>query len=58
MTRAQIAVHPLSKGATEVKIIERNWGIERCYVTPDGESACTPATFSTNHRNLDWTCFA
>ena len=58
MVRPQIAVQPLSKGSTEVKIIERSWGIERCYVTPDGEKVCTPAPFSTNHRNLDWTCCA
>ena len=58
MTRAQIPAHPLPKSSTEVKIIERSWGIERCYVTPDGEKVCTPAPFSTNRRNLDWTCFA
>ena len=58
MIRAQIAAHPLSKGSTEVKIIERSWGIERCYVTPDGEKVCTPAPFLTNHRNLDWNCAA
>jgi len=58
MTRAQIAAPPLPKGSTEVKIIERSWGIERCYVTPDGEKVCTPAPFLTNHRNLDWTCLA
>ena len=56
MTIAQIAALPLTKGATEVKIIERSWGIERCYVTPDGEKVCTPAPFLTNHRNLDWAC--
>ncbi len=58
MMRARIAATPLPKGLTEVKIIERSWGIERCYVTPDGEKVCTPAPFLTNHRNLDWTCFA
>ena len=58
MTRAQFAAPPLPKGSTEVKIIERGWGIERCYVTPDGEKVCTPAPFLTNHRNLDWTCLA
>ena len=58
MIRSQIKVSLLPKGATEVKIIERSWGIERCYVTPDGEKVCTPAPFSTNHRNLDWTCCA
>ena len=58
MIRAQIAAPPLSKGSTEVKIIERSWGIERCYVTPDGEKVCTPAPFLTNHRKLNWTCSA
>jgi len=58
MTRAQIAAPPLPKASTEVKIIERSWGIERCYVTPDGEKVCTPTPFSTNYRNLDWTCFS
>ena len=58
MIRTQVEVLPLLKGSTEVKIIERSWGIERCYVTPDGEKICTPAPFSTNHRNLDWTCYA
>ena len=58
MTRAQIAAPPLPKGSTEVKIIERSWGIERCYVTQDGDKVCTPAPFLTNHRNLDWTYFA
>tara|TARA_Y100001968_G_C19272399_1_gene674932 strand:+ start:808 stop:984 length:177 start_codon:yes stop_codon:yes gene_type:complete len=54
MIKAQIAEPPLIKGSAEVRIIERSWGIERCYVTPDGEKVCTPAPFSTNHRNLDW----
>ena len=58
MKRAQIGSIALPKGSTEVKIIERSWGIERCYVTPDGEKVCTPAPFLTNHRNLDWTCLA
>ena len=58
MTRAQFASLLLPKGSTAVKIIERSWGIERCYVTPDGEKVCTPAPFLTNHRNLDWTCLA
>ncbi len=54
MTRTQIVAPPLLKKYTEVKIIERSWGIERCYVTSDGEKLCTPAPFLTNHRNLDW----
>jgi len=58
MTTSQIASLPLLKGSTEVKIIERSWGIERCYITSDGAKVCTPAPFLTNHRNLDWNCFA
>ncbi len=58
MKRSQIESLNLPKGLTSVKIIERNWGIERCYVTPDGERVCTPAPFLTNHRNLDWTFFS
>ena len=54
MIRDQITVTPLLKEITEVKIIERSWGIERCYLTPDGEKVCTPTPFLTNHRNLDW----
>ena len=58
MTRTKITVSPLAQGSTVVKIIERSWGIERCYLTSDGEKVCTPAPFSTNHRKLDWTCCA
>ena len=54
MIRHQITVSPLLREITEVKIIERSWGIERCYLTPDGEIVCTPTPFLTNHRNLDW----
>ena len=57
MTRSQTSSPHLQKGLTEVKIIEKSWGIERCYVSPDGEKVCTPAPFLTNHRNLDWTFF-
>ena len=54
MIKSNVAVPSLPKGTTEIKIIERTWGIERCYVTPDGEEVCSPATFSTNYRNIDW----
>tara|TARA_B100000214_G_scaffold338099_1_gene283058 strand:- start:546 stop:722 length:177 start_codon:yes stop_codon:yes gene_type:complete len=58
MIKSQLSETSSAKGLTEVKIIERSWGIERCYVTPDGEKVCTPAPFLTNHRNLDWACCA
>ena len=54
MTRVQIEASLFPQGSTEVKIIERSWGIERCYLTSDGQQVCTPAPFMTNHRNLDW----
>ena len=38
----------LPKGTTEVKIIEREWGIERCYKSPDGIEQCIPAVFISN----------
>jgi len=56
MNRPQIALASLSQRSTEVRIIERSWGIDRCFITPDGEKVCTPAPFLTNHRNLDWSC--
>ena len=56
MIRTQIDLPTLPKGPAVVKIIERSWGIERCYVTSDGEKVCTPAPFLTNHRNIDWDC--
>ena len=58
MIKTQIALPVFPKGSTKVKIIECSWGIERCYVTFDGEKLCTPAPFSTNYRNLDWKCCA
>tara|TARA_B100000965_G_C19441524_1_gene691081 strand:- start:416 stop:592 length:177 start_codon:yes stop_codon:yes gene_type:complete len=58
MIKSKIELVPFPKGFTQVKIIERSWGIERCYLTPDGEKVCTPAPFLTNHRNLDWPCCA
>ena len=54
MTGTQITKAAQAKRSTEVKIIERSWGIERCYLTSDGEKVCTPAPFLTNHRNLNW----
>ena len=57
MKKVQFNVPALTQGLTKVKIIERGWGIERCYITPDGDKVCTPAPFLTNHRNLDWNCF-
>ena len=54
MIKAHMISPALPKGATGVKIVERCWGIERCYISADGEEICTPAPFFTNNRNLDW----
>ncbi len=43
---------PLPKGATEVKIIPRKWGIERCYKTRTGIEVCTPAPFDSWYKSF------
>ncbi len=45
MYRAKLIAPALPKGAIEVTIIEREWGIERCYKSRDGLSHCIPAAF-------------
>ena len=45
MDRARMASLPIPKGAIEIKISERDWGIERSYKTKKGTEICTPATF-------------
>ncbi len=47
MKRAHLAAPALPKGTTEVKIVEREWGIERCYKSKDGNEQCIPAAFDT-----------
>ena len=37
---------PIPKEAIEIKIVERDWGIERSYKTAHGPEACTPAPFN------------
>ncbi|WP_269622617.1 hypothetical protein [Prochlorococcus marinus] len=32
----------LPNGSIEMKIVEREWGIERCYLSPNGEEICSP----------------
>ena len=36
---------PLPEGVTKVKIVEREWGIERCYISSKGIEICTPAPY-------------
>ena len=45
MDRARMASLPIPKGAIEIKISEKNWGIERSYKTNKGTEIYTPAPF-------------
>ncbi len=45
MNQSQGAFTTFRGGITEVKIVEREWGVERCYKTKDGERHCIPASF-------------
>ncbi len=47
MDRAQLIAPALPKGTAAVRIIEREWGIERCYRSKDGKEECIPAAFDT-----------
>ncbi|WP_320674221.1 hypothetical protein [Prochlorococcus sp. MIT 1341] len=47
MNRAQLVAPAIPNGTTEVKIIEKEWGIERCYKTQDGQVHCIPASFDS-----------
>jgi len=42
---------PIPKGAIEIKIAERDWGIERSYKTPKGTEVCTPAPFYSSLKS-------
>ena len=46
MNQSQKVLATMPKGITEVKIVEREWGIERCYKSPGGPEVCTPAPFN------------
>ena len=45
MNQSKKSVATFPRGITEVKIIEREWGIERCFKTRDGQHHCIPAAF-------------
>ena len=54
MDRARIASLPIPKEAIEIKIIQRNWGIQRSYKTINGAEICKSIPFnsSTEIRGL------
>ncbi|KGG24327.1 MULTISPECIES: hypothetical protein [Prochlorococcus] len=37
----------LPNGSIEMKIVEREWGIERCYISSNGEEICSPTPLSS-----------
>tara|TARA_A100001037_G_C14790519_1_gene474433 strand:- start:17 stop:172 length:156 start_codon:yes stop_codon:yes gene_type:complete len=45
MKQIQKFASAMPRGITEVKIVEREWGIERCFKTRDGNDHCIPASF-------------
>jgi len=45
MNQSDKYVATMPRGITEVKIVEREWGIERCFKTRDGQDYCIPASF-------------
>ena len=44
MQRARMVSIPLAKG-TKTSLQQRDWGIERSYISPGGNEICTPAPF-------------
>ena len=44
MNRAQKYISRLPEGTCEIKVIEREWGIERVYKSPDGKEHFIPAS--------------
>ena len=40
---------PIPKGAIEIRIVQRDWGVERSYKTANGPEICTPAPFNGSH---------
>jgi len=51
MDRARMASPPLPRSAIDIKIVERKWGIERFYKTPNGTEIRTPAFFTSLGAN-------
>ena len=45
MNQAKNSTSNMPRGITEIKIIEREWGIERCFRSRDGKEYCVQAAF-------------
>ena len=46
-----MASPPLPRSAIDIKIVERKWGSERFYKTPNGTEIRTPAFFTSLGAN-------
>ena len=44
---------PLPKGAIDIRLIRRGWGIERCYRLQNGDQTCSPATIEDMNSHSD-----
>lgn len=42
MNRAQKYLLSLPKGTSQMKIVQRDWGLERVYKSPDGQEHVIP----------------
>ncbi len=51
MDRARMVSPPLPKDATEIRLTQRPWGIERSYKTSNGYEICTAAAFQNSLRH-------
>ena len=50
MDRARIASLPIPKEATEIKITQRDWGIQRSYKTINGAEICNSIPFNLSNK--------
>ncbi|KGG14435.1 MULTISPECIES: hypothetical protein [Prochlorococcus] len=46
-----MASSPLPKGVTGIKIIPREWGIEKCYRLPSGSEVSMSVRFDSYFRS-------
>jgi len=52
MQRARMISTPLPRDATEVRLTQKEWGIERSYKTPNGNEISTATVFFYSNITL------
>ena len=50
MDRARIASLPIPQEAIEIKITQRDWGIQRAYKTANGAEICNSIPFNLSNK--------